>query len=55
MRTSENIQSALSRVTDADYAAETAALARSSVITQAASAMLAQTNQTPQYALTLLR
>jgi flagellin len=55
MRTSENTQSALSRVTDADYAAETAALARSSVLTQAASAMLAQTNQTPQYALTLLR
>ena len=55
MRTSENTQSALSRVTDADYAAETAALARSSVLTQAASAMLAQTNQTPQYVLTLIR
>ena len=55
MRTSENTQSALSRVTDADYAAETAALARVSVLKNAIAAVLAQANQAPQYVLTLLR
>lgn len=44
-----------SRVEDADFAAESAALARANVLTQAGSAMLAQANQSPQYVLSLLR
>jgi flagellin len=40
---------------DADFAAETANLARSQILTQAGTAMLAQANQTPQQVLSLLR
>jgi len=47
--------SALSAIADTDFAMETASLARFGVLTQAASAMLAQSNQAPEYVLSLLR
>ena len=40
---------------DTDYAAESAELAKSSVLQQASSSMLAQANQQPQIALSLLQ
>ena len=52
---SQRLQEALSGLEDADYASESAALARGMVLAQAGSAMLAQANQAPQYVLTLLR
>jgi flagellin len=52
---SEKTASARSRITDADFAAETANLSRSQVLQQAASAMLAQSNARPQQVLSLLR
>ena len=52
---SQRTQEALSGIEDADYAAESAALARGTVLAQAGTAMLAQANQSPQYILTLLR
>ena len=52
---SEKTQAARSRITDADFAAETANLSRSQVLQQAASAMLAQSNARPQQVLSLLR
>ena len=52
---SEGIASARSRIMDADIAAETSALARNNILQQAGAAMLAQANQQPQIALTLLR
>ena len=55
MNVSQRQKEALSGVEDADYAAESAALARGMVLAQAGSAMLAQANQQPQYVLTLLR
>ncbi|AEF55819.1 flagellin domain protein [Marinomonas posidonica IVIA-Po-181] len=51
---SENVSAARSRVRDADYAAETAALTSSQIIQQASSTILAQANQRPQAALALL-
>jgi flagellin len=50
-----NAASARSRVLDTDYAAETAELARTQIIQQAATAMLAQANQQPQMVLALLQ
>lgn len=55
MSVTEATQAALSRVQDTDFAQETASLARFGVLTQAASAMLAQSNQAPEYVLSLLR
>lgn len=55
MNVSQRTGEALSRIEDADFAAESAALARANVLSQAGTAMLAQANQTPQYILTLLR
>ncbi|XQW85813.1 flagellin [Thalassotalea piscium] len=52
--TSENVSASRSRIEDTDFAAETAKLARSSVLQQASSSMLAQANQQPQIALSLL-
>jgi flagellin len=52
---SQRLTAALSGVEDADYATESAALARGMVLAQAGTAMLAQANQAPQYILTLLR
>ncbi|WP_448563695.1 flagellin N-terminal helical domain-containing protein [Thalassotalea ganghwensis] len=52
--TAENVSASRSRIEDTDFAAETAKLARSSVLQQASSSMLAQANQQPQIALSLL-
>lgn len=52
---SEKTSSSRSRITDADFAAETAALSRAQVLQQAATAMLAQANARPEQVLSLLR
>jgi flagellin len=52
---SQNAQASRSRVLDTDYAQTTTELARSQIIQQAATAMLAQANQQPQSVLSLLR
>ncbi len=52
---SENAAAAKSRILDADFAAETAALARNQILQQAATTILAQANQQPQAALSLLQ
>jgi len=51
----ENQTAARSRIMDADFAAETAALTRAQILQQAGTAMLAQANVQPELALTLLR
>ena len=53
--TSENLTAAESRIRDVDMASEMANYTKLSVITQAATAMLAQANQQPQQVLTLLK
>ena len=50
-----NTQASRSRILDTDYAAETSALARGQIIQQAATAMLAQANQSSQSVLSLLQ
>jgi flagellin len=50
-----NMSAAHSRIKDVDVAEETAALSRLQVLSQAGAAVLAQANQTPQLALSLLR
>jgi len=52
---SENISAARSRIQDADFAAESAALSRAQVLQQAGTAMLAQANAAPQQVLSLLQ
>lgn len=52
---SQNATASRSRIQDADFASETAALSRSQVLQQASSAMLAQANSAPQQVLSLLR
>ncbi len=52
---SEKTSASRSRIIDADFAAETAALSRAQVLQQAATAMLAQSNARPEQVLTLLR
>ncbi len=52
--TSENLSAANSRIRDADFAAETAALSRSQVLQQAGISILAQANAGPQQVLSLL-
>ena len=51
----ENQSAARSRIMDADYASETAALTRAQVLQQAGTAMLAQANSIPNNVLSLLR
>jgi flagellin len=51
----ENVSAARSRIQDADFAAETAALSRAQILQQAGTAMVAQANQLPQNVLALLR
>ena len=51
----ENQSAARSRIMDADYAAETAALSRAQILQQAGNAMVAQANQLPQQVLKLLQ
>ncbi|MBC7781061.1 MAG: flagellin [Proteobacteria bacterium] len=53
--TSENLSSARSRIRDADFAAETAALTRGQILQQAGVAILAQANALPNNVLSLLR
>jgi flagellin len=53
MRT--NLAAANSRIKDVDIAEETAAMARNQVLSQAGAAVLAQANQAPQLAMSLLR
>jgi flagellin len=54
MTVSENTSASLSRIMDADYAAESTALAKSQVLQQASIAILAQANSTTQQVLRLL-
>ncbi|MDP3876927.1 MAG: flagellin [Methylobacter sp.] len=51
----ENQSAARSRITDTDFAAETANLSRNQILQQAGTAMLAQANQGGQSVLSLLR
>lgn len=51
----ENLSSARSRMKDADFATETANLTRAQILQQASSTILAQANQRPQSALSLLQ
>ncbi|SFR59361.1 flagellin [Thiomicrospira sp. ALE5] len=51
----ENIQASRSRIEDADFAAESANLARTQVLQQAGMTMLSQANQESQNVLSLLR
>jgi flagellin len=51
----ENLSSARARIKDADFAVETASLTRAQVLQQASSTILAQANQRPQAALSLLQ
>jgi flagellin len=51
----ENLTASESRVRDADFAAETAALTRAQILQQAGTAILAQANIIPQAALALLQ
>lgn len=53
--TAQNISASRSRIEDADYAKESAMLARNNVLQQASSSMLSQANQQPQIALSLLQ
>ena len=53
--TSENLSASRSRILDADFAAETAALSRAQILQQAGTAMVAQANQIPQGVLQLLQ
>jgi flagellin len=53
--TSENLSAAKSRITDTDFAAETATLTRGQILQQAGTAMLAQANSLPNGVLALLR
>ena len=50
----ENTSAARSRIQDADFASETAALSRAQVLQQASQAILAQANARPQQVLSLL-
>ena len=53
--TSTNLQASRSRILDTDYAKETTNLAKSQIVQQAATAMLAQANQSSQSVLALLK
>jgi flagellin len=50
----ENVSAARSRIRDTDFAQETAALTSAQILQQASSSILAQANQRPQTALSLL-
>jgi len=53
--TIQNYAASKSQIADTDYATATSNMARAQIIQQAATAMLAQANQSPQYVLALLR
>jgi flagellin len=52
---SRNTSESRSRILDADYATETTNLAKAQIVQQAATAMLAQANQSAQSVLSLLK
>jgi flagellin len=52
---SENLSASRSRIADADYATETAALTKAMILRQSATAIVAQANATPQMVLSLLK
>jgi flagellin len=52
---SENLTASRSRIQDADFAAETAALTKAQILQQAGTAVLAQANAVPQTVLSLFR
>jgi flagellin len=51
----QNMSASRSRILDTDYATETTSMAKSQIISQAATAMLAQANQSAQSVLSLLK
>ncbi|CAN1553597.1 flagellin [Burkholderiaceae bacterium] len=51
----QNMSASRSRILDTDYASETTSMAKSQIISQAATAMLAQANQSAQGVLSLLK
>ena len=53
--TAENLTASRSRIQDADFAAETAAMTRGQILQQAGTAILAQANSMPNNVLTLLK
>jgi flagellin len=53
--TVQNYAASRSQIADTDYATATSNMARAQIIQQAATAMLAQANQSPQYVLALLK
>jgi flagellin len=53
--TSENLSASRSRIQDADFAAETAAMTRGQIMQQAGTAILAQANSLPNSVLSLLK
>jgi flagellin len=53
--TTENLSASKSRITDTDFASETANMTRSQILQQAGTAMLAQANQLPNSVMSLLR
>jgi len=55
LNVAQNTDASRSRIEDADYAAETSELARTQIIAQASTAMLAQANQSKQSVLALLQ
>jgi len=55
MNVAQNTDASRSRIEDADYAAETSELAKTQIIAQAGTAMLAQANQIKQTVLALLQ
>ena len=55
LNVAQNTDASRSQIEDADYAAETSELARTQIIAQASTAMLAQANQTKQSVLALLQ
>ena len=52
---SENLSAAESRIRDVDMASEMTTFTKNNILSQAATAMLAQANALPQNVLTLLR
>ena len=55
MNVAQFTTSARSRIEDADFAAESARLAKTQVLQQTGASMLAQANAQPQLALSLIR
>jgi flagellin len=53
--TTENLSASKSRITDTDFASETANMTRGQILQQAGTSMLAQANSLPNGVLSLLR